>query len=72
MVSWLTCIMGSSGNSIRNLREICTGDHHSCSQLVTWAASCGRASLQLGPPGLLAGPLMRPPRPVNDAGRHWR
>ena len=32
MVSWLTCIMGSSGNSICNLREICTGDHHSRSR----------------------------------------
>jgi hypothetical protein len=41
MVSWLTRIMGSPGNSIRNLREICTGDHHSASQVVTWAASFG-------------------------------
>jgi len=28
MVSWLTFIMGSPGNSIRNLREICTGEHY--------------------------------------------
>jgi hypothetical protein len=44
MVSWLTLIMGSPGNSIRNRREICCGDHHSASQVVTWAASCGQAS----------------------------
>ena len=35
--------MGSPGNSVRNRAEICTGDHHSASQLVTWAASSGRA-----------------------------
>jgi hypothetical protein len=39
MVSWLTHIMGSPGNSIRNRAEICTGDHHSPSQLLTRAAS---------------------------------
>jgi hypothetical protein len=42
--------MGSPGNSIRNLAEICTGDHHSVSQQVTLAASWGKASLPaLGP-----------------------
>ena len=44
--SWLTLIMGSSGNSIRNRAAICTGDHHSSSQEQTRAASCGQASLQ--------------------------
>ena len=68
MVSWLTCIMGSPGNSIRNRREICTGDHHSCSQLATWGGQLRAGQLgSLGPPGLLAGPLMRPPRPVSAA-----
>ena len=46
MVSWLTHIIGSCANSIRNRREICTGDHQSVSQQLTWAASCGLASLQ--------------------------
>ena len=41
MVSWLTLIMGSPGNSIRNRREICCGNHHWPSQEPTWAASRG-------------------------------
>jgi integrase len=36
--------MGSPGNWIRNRAEICTGDHHSASQLLTRSAS-GRARL---------------------------
>jgi len=39
MVSWLTRIMGSPGNSIRNRAEICAGDHHWASQLLTRSAS---------------------------------
>ena len=39
MVSWLTHIRGSSGNSIRNRWEICCGDHQSLSHWVIWAAS---------------------------------
>jgi hypothetical protein len=44
MVSWLTHIMGSPANSIRNRAEISCGDHHSFSHSVTWAASWGQAS----------------------------
>jgi hypothetical protein len=44
MVSWLTHIMGSPGNWIRNRAEICAGDHHSPSQLLTRAASGAWAS----------------------------
>jgi len=44
MVSWPTHIMGSPGNWICNRAEICTGDHQSASQLVTWAASGAWAS----------------------------
>ena len=80
MVSWLTLIMGSPPNSIRNRAAICCGDHQSASQAVTRAASRGQASFgNLGPPGLLAGALMRPPRPVpaaaavrGDLPRHRR
>ena len=45
MVSWLTHIMGSPGNSIRNRAEICAGDHHSPSQPPTRVASGAWASL---------------------------
>jgi|tagenome__1003787_1003787.scaffolds.fasta_scaffold20223064_2 hypothetical protein len=41
MVSWLTCIIGSSANSIRNRPAISCGDHHCFSHVVTWAASRG-------------------------------
>ncbi len=44
MVSWLTRIMGSPANSIRNRAEICAGDHQSASQLLTRAASGAWAS----------------------------
>ena len=37
--------MGSVGNSMRKRRAISSGDHHSSSQAVTWAASRGQASL---------------------------
>jgi hypothetical protein len=47
MVSWLTHIMGSPANSIRNRAEICTGDHHSASQLLTRAASGAWASFEV-------------------------
>jgi hypothetical protein len=45
MVSWLTHIMGSPANWIRNRAEISTGDHHWASHLLTWAASGAWASL---------------------------
>jgi hypothetical protein len=44
MVSWLTHSMGSPGNSIRNRAELCTGDHHWASHLLTWAARGAWAS----------------------------
>jgi hypothetical protein len=36
--------MGSPANSIRNRAEICTGDHHSASHLLTRPASGAWAS----------------------------
>src|ERR1019366_7277349 len=35
MVSWLTCIEESSGNSLRSRRAISSGDHNDSSPLVT-------------------------------------
>ena len=42
MVSWLTCIIGSPGYSMRNRPAISWGDHHCFSQVVTWAANRAR------------------------------
>ncbi len=41
MVSWLTCIIGSSRNSRRKRLEISSGDHSSSSQVLTWATKGG-------------------------------
>jgi hypothetical protein len=39
MVSWLTHIIGSSGNSMCNWRAISSGDHHSSRHSVTLSAN---------------------------------
>ena len=68
MVSWLTHIIGSCANSIRNRREICTGDHQSVSHAADLGGQLRPGQLAgLGAAGLLAGPPMRPPRPVPAA-----
>ncbi len=45
MVSWLTCIIGSSGKSRRKRFAISWGDHSSSSQVVTWRTRGRWASL---------------------------
>ena len=45
MVSWLTCIIGSSPKSRRKRSAISWGDHSLSSQVVTWRARGGCASL---------------------------
>jgi hypothetical protein len=45
MVSWLTCIIGSSGKTMRKRSAISWGDQSSSSQVVTCWASAGWSSL---------------------------
>ena len=46
MVSWLTCIIGSSGNRMRKRSAISWGDQSSSSQAVTCWARAGWSSLE--------------------------
>jgi hypothetical protein len=64
MVSWLTRIMGSPGNSIRNRAEICCGDHQSASQLLTRSVSGDGPASGSWAAWPAVGHTVRSPRPV--------